>query len=267
MTQNITYKGSNIEFSVSGQGNVVVLLHGYIESLNIWEDFTEKLLEHNYKVISIDLPGHGNSDVIEEVHSMKMMADVVNEVLEELNVEKCVMVGHSMGGYVTMEFVENYSNKIKAFCLFNSLPFSDSEEKKNARDRLIKSIEQGKKVLLAKEHVSKTFATENKDKFVEEIGFLKIIAINTSDEGTIAALKGMKIRKNHKETFEKTKFPALWILGLKDNFISPRITQQIAESDKIDIVLLENAGHQGFIEEKEKSFDALNNFLEKCNYL
>ena len=56
MTQNITYKGSNIEFSVSGQGNVVVLLHGYIESLNIWEDFTEKLLEHNYKVISIDLP-------------------------------------------------------------------------------------------------------------------------------------------------------------------------------------------------------------------
>ena len=265
MTRNITYNGAKIEFSVSGQGTIIVLLHGYIESLNIWEDFTEKLLEHNYKVISIDLPGHGNSDVIAEVHSMKMMAEVVNEVLLELNVEKCVMVGHSMGGYVTMEFVENYSNKIHAYCLFNSVPFSDSDEKKNVRDRLIKSIEQGKKVLLAKEHVSKTFATENKDKFVEEKGFLKIIGINTSDEGTIAALKGMKIRKNHKETFEKTEIPVLWILGKKDNFISPEIIHQIAKSDKTDIVFLENSGHQGFIEEKERSFDVLNNFIKKFN--
>ncbi|MEA3452276.1 MAG: alpha/beta hydrolase [Bacteroidota bacterium] len=264
MNRNITYKKANIEFSESGQGNAIVLLHGYIESLNVWEDFSEKLLEQNYKVISIDLPGHGNSEVIDEVHTMKMMADVVNKVLEELNIEKCVMIGHSMGGYVTMEFVKNFKNKIQGFCLFNSVPFSDSDEKKTIRDRLVNSIEQGKKMLLAKEHVEKTFATINKDKFVLEKGFLKIIAINTSDKGTIAALKGMKLRKDFMETFENTELPVLWVLGRKDNFISPDIIKQITISDKIDIVFLEKSGHQGFIEEKEKSFDIINNFAKKC---
>lgn len=262
MHKNIKYKNKNIAYSVSGEGNAVVLLHGYIESLNVWDNFVE-LLNQKYKVIAIDLPGHGNSEVIGEISTMSIMADTVNAVLEEEQIKECVVIGHSMGGYVTMELVDQKNEKLKGFCLFHSTPFADTDEKKEVRDRLIKSIEQGKKILLAKEHVEKTFSKENTEKFIEEIGFLKIIAINTSDEGTIAALKGMKERKNYTESFEKTKLPSLLILGAKDNFIPSQIIDELSIPTQMNIEILSNSGHQGYIEEKDKSLKIIDKFLRK----
>lgn len=262
MHKNIKYKNKNIAYSVSGEGNAVIFLHGYIESLNVWDNFVE-LLNQKYKVIAIDLPGHGNSEVIGEISTMSIMADTVNAVLEEEQIKECVVIGHSMGGYVTMELVDQKNEKLKGFCLFHSTPFADTDEKKEVRDRLIKSIEQGKKILLAKEHVEKTFSKENTEKFIEEIGFLKIIAINTSDEGTIAALKGMKERKNYTESFEKTKLPSLLILGAKDNFIPSQIIDELSIPTQMNIEILSNSGHQGYIEEKDKSLKIIDKFLRK----
>lgn len=262
MHKNIKYKNKNIAYSVSGEGNAVIFLHGYIESLNVWDNFVE-LLNQKYKVIAIDLPGHGNSEVFGEISTMSIMADTVNAVLEEEQIKECVVIGHSMGGYVTMELVDQKNEKLKGFCLFHSTPFADTDEKKEVRDRLIKSIEQGKKILLAKEHVEKTFSKENTEKFIEEIGFLKIIAINTSDEGTIAALKGMKERKNYTESFEKTKLPSLLILGAKDNFIPSQIIDELSIPTQMNIEILSNSGHQGYIEEKDKSLKIIDKFLRK----
>ncbi len=262
MYKTIQFKDKNIAYSIVGQGETIILLHGYLESLHVWESFTEKL-KSNYQIIAIDLPGHGNSDLTEEKLTMELMADSVNAVIEELNIEKCFMIGHSMGGYVTMEFVEKYKDKLQGFCLFHSSPFSDSEEKKKIRDRIITSIEQGKKIILAKEHVEKTFATENKDKFIQEKGFLKIIAINTTDQGTISALRAMKTRKNQKINLEKTDLPVLWILGEKDNFISPKITTKLSLPEQIKIEYLKKSGHQGYIEEEEKSVEIIKKFMEK----
>lgn len=262
MHKNIKYKNKNISYAISGEGNVVVFLHGYIESLNVWDNFIE-LLNRKYKVITIDLPGHGNSEIFGEISTMSIMAEAVNAVLKEEQIKECVVIGHSMGGYVTMELVDQKNEKLKGFCLFHSSPFADSEEKKEVRDRLIKSIEQGKKIPLAKEHVEKTFSQENTANFIEEIGFLKIIAINTSDQGTIAALKGMKERKNYKESFEKTKLPSLLILGTKDNFIPPQIVDELTIPSQMEVKILTNSGHQGYIEEKAISLEIVDEFLRK----
>lgn len=258
--KQVKFQDKTIEYIVKGQGETIVLLHGYIESLNVWDNFANELSK-NYKIIAIDLPGHGNSDVIEEVHSMELMAKVVKYILDTEKIEKCNLIGHSMGGYVTMQFLEMYPEMLKTACLFHSTPFADDDERKKIRDQIIEAIKAGKRVLLAKEHVEKTFAPENINKFAPEIGFLKVIAVNTSNEGTIAALKGMKIRKNHSETFTGSQIPILWLLGAKDNFIPLDSKDKIQTPKNSEIFVLQNSGHQGFIEEPEISINKIINFI------
>jgi len=261
MYDKIKYNGGQISYSDTGKGFPIVLLHGYLESSVVWEKFAQKFEETN-RIIAIDLPGHGNSESISNIHTMKYMADSVNAVLDHLNIDKCFMVGHSMGGYVTMEFLNNYPQKLKAICLFHSTPFADNEEKKQIRTRLIEAIEAGKHVSLAKEHVEKTFAKENLEKFVQEIGFLKIIAINTKPEGNIAALKGMRERQDFTKQFEQIKIPSLWILGKKDNFIDIEILKKVKLTNT-KVKILTNSGHQGYIEEEKESVEIIKEFLNE----
>ena len=261
MIQTIPFKETTIRFFEEGQGEAVVLLHGYLESLDVWEDFSTELSKE-YHVISIDLLGHGKSGTISETHSMELMADAVNDVLTHLNIEKCTLIGHSMGGYVTLAFLENYPEKLNAFSLFHSTPMADNEVKKSEREIVIKELESGKKVEICKAHVPKTFANENIAKFVREIGFGKIIALNTPLEGIIAALNGMKTRKNYSELLKNTKTPFLYILGKKDNFIPASILKHFSLPENNSLLILENSGHQGYIEEKEKSLIEIKKFLK-----
>ena len=259
-TQKLKYKGKNIEFSKLGSGKTIVLLHGYLESLNVWDSFAEKL-HKNFQIIAIDLPGHGNSSVFNITHSMELMAETVNEVVNFLEIDKFTLIGHSMGGYVAMEYVAKYPQKIEKFCLFHSTPFADSDEKIKERERIIELIKQGKKIQLAKNHVEKTFANENLSKYEQIIGFMKIIAINTPDEGVIATLNGMKTRQNHYETLKNTPIQCLWILGKKDNFININNLSKIKIPKNCKLKILENSGHQGYIEEEEKSIQIIKEFI------
>ena len=105
MTQNIKYKNISIRFREEGEGEPIILLHGYLESLNIWDEFLEELSKR-FRVVSIDLLGHGKTGNIGQIHTMDMMADAVNFVLVHLDISKCTMIGHSMGGYVTLAFLQ-----------------------------------------------------------------------------------------------------------------------------------------------------------------
>jgi len=262
MIKNIDFQNTTIRFEDKGEGKTVVLLHGYLESLDIWDSFADELSE-NYRVITIDLLGHGKSGVVSETHSMELMADAVFEVVKYLEIEKCTLIGHSMGGYVAMAFLEKYETYLEGLSLFHSTPLSDSEPTKILREKTISEIRNGKKIEICKNHVPKTFAKNNTEKYIQEIGFGKIIALNTPDEGIIAALNGMKQRKNRVELLKNTKIPFLYILGKKDNFIPSNILSHFELPCSATIGVLDNSGHQGYIEEKNKSLKIVSNFLKK----
>ena len=264
MLQTIPYKNTTLRFYEEGEGYPIILLHGYLESLDIWDGFSEELSKE-YRIISIDLLGHGKSGIIDEVHTMEMFADAVFAILKYLQIEKCTMLGHSMGGYVTLAFLEKYSEYLDAFSLFHSTPMADNEIKKTKRDSIIAEIKNKKRIIICKAHVPQTFAKDNRTKFIQEIGFAKIIAINTPEEGIIAALKGMKKRKNYSELLKNTKLPFLYFLGMKDNFISAKILKHFSTPTKTTIITLEHSGHQGYIEEKEITIKATLEFLKKNN--
>jgi len=256
----IKFKEKKIEYTKKGNGKAIVFLHGYLESSIVWEQ-VENYLSKNYTTISIDLPGHGNSELIEEIETMELMAETINEVLENEKISEATIIGHSMGGYVALEFYSKYTNKVSGLCLFHSTPFADDQQRKEYRSQVIELIKAGKHITLAKEHVEKTFAKSNLEKFQQEIGFLKVVAVNTKPQTAIATLEGMKIRKDHSKTFENISKKALWILGTEDNFIPIDVTSKVQLPKNVKVQKLEKVGHQGHIENFTKTIEILTEFI------
>ncbi|MCK4663735.1 MAG: alpha/beta hydrolase [Bacteroidales bacterium] len=255
------FNNINIRYREKGKGKTIVLLHGYLESLDVWEDFSNELSK-NFRVISIDLLGHGQSGIYDETHTMEIMAEFVNFILNKLNVDKCFLVGHSMGGYVTLAFADKYPEKLISFSLFHSSPFADNDEKMANRKREIELIKQGKKQQLININIPKTFADSNLNLFKNEIEKNKSIAANTPDNGIIATLKGMALRTDKQHVLKNSKVPILLIIGKKDNYIPFEVGIKIAGiSNSIKPVVFENSGHMGFIEEKDKAVKIISEFV------
>lgn len=264
MTDTVNFKNAIVRYKQEGSGAAVVLLHGYLESLDIWNKFSDQL-SGKFSVISIDLPGHGQSGILSDTHTMELMAEAVEAVLNKLQIDKCVLIGHSMGGYVTMAFAGLFNERLYGYSLFHSTPFADNQEKKQNRDREIDLVNQGKKDLIFKTNVPKAFADDNHEILKSEIERAIEIAYNTPDEGMKAVLEGMKLRFDRHEEFTNSKIPLLLILGKKDNYISfDVIKEKITPGKNGEIFVLQNSGHMGFIEEPVKSFAAVTAFVEKC---
>jgi pimeloyl-ACP methyl ester carboxylesterase len=261
MKKEIWNMDVKVTFRDEGQGTPVVFLHGYLESSEIWHSFTRGLSGYG-RIISIDLPGHGESGVAAEVHTMEFMADVVQRVLDHLAVEQCILVGHSMGGYVALAFLEAYADRLKALSLFHSHPLADTPETRANREREIELVREGKKELICNVNIPKAFATDNLEKYRDEVGFAREIAHGTPGPGIIAVLKGMMKRHDYRETLSNCPVPFLWILGKKDNYIDyEAVLEKVTLPEKGTLTLLDHSGHMGFIEEKEKSSDIMMDFI------
>ncbi|HLA56688.1 MAG TPA: alpha/beta fold hydrolase, partial [Flavobacterium sp.] len=139
--KTLHYKNISINYSDTGKGTAVVLLHGFLENAKMWDDFVPELSK-KYRVITIDLLGHGQTDSLGYVHSMEDNADAVHAVLSELRVRKAIFAGHSMGGYVALAYAELYPEFMKGLALVNSTSKADSAERKENRDRAIKAVKQ-----------------------------------------------------------------------------------------------------------------------------
>ncbi|MCF8378968.1 MAG: alpha/beta hydrolase [Bacteroidales bacterium] len=263
--QFVDFKNTRIRYKCLGNSNnpSVILLHGYLESLSIWDGFAEKLSE-NFFVVMPDIPGHGESEIFSPVHSMDNLAEAVCFVSDSLALKKTHIVGHSMGGYVAMAFRELFASSVISCVLFHSTCFSDTPEKRKNRDREIMLIKKGKKELIVNTNIPRAFADDNLNVFHHEIEQAKEIALKTSDEGIISILNGMKARPDRCDLLKDDNIPTLIIAGEKDNYIPIDVIPKLQEMGKnIEVEILKNSGHMGFIEERERSVEVLIRFFEK----
>jgi pimeloyl-ACP methyl ester carboxylesterase len=193
---------------------------------------------------------------------MEFLAGAVKGLLVNLNINKIFLTGHSMGGYVVLAFLELFPELLRGYCLFHSHPFADSSETLQKRETQIKIVRSGKKYLIYPESISTMFATGNLDKFREALQRSKDIAATIRDEGIIAVLNGMMRRPSRLEFMEKGKVPCLWILGKQDNYISCETVQSMVKLPvNAKVVILENSGHMGFVEEEDLSVKILEDFI------
>ncbi|MBN2681593.1 MAG: alpha/beta fold hydrolase, partial [Bacteroidales bacterium] len=207
-----------LNYKTSGEGETIVFLHGYLESMEIWNQ-TFLSLKEKCKIILIDLPGHGKSPVFSNIHSMDFMAEKVNEVLEIEKVEKISLFGHSMGGYVALAFAALFPEKLNKLVTIHSHPFADGEEKLKDRTREVELILSGKKQLIFSVSIPRLYADINLDAMKEKIDFSKRIADEMQEDAIAAALEGMKLRTDKTEIFSDKRFQKHIIIGRHDNLI------------------------------------------------
>lgn len=239
----------------------VVLLHGYLESMFVWESFVP-LLYRSVRVVTLDLPGHGISEVKGEIHTMDYLARVVRDMLLGLGIARCTLVGHSMGGYVALAFCEHYPEMLDGLVLLSSTPNPDTEDKRAARMREIALVKAGKKEALAKVAPEAGFAAENRSRMQDCIDDLTEQVFLTEDAGIEALLRGMAERRDQNEMLRRTEVPVLLILGCRDEYLpEPAAGQLIADHPEARVVRLEHAGHMGFLEEPEKTAKAILDFI------
>lgn len=241
----IFYKNTRIFYGTKGTGNPIVLLHGFLESSNIWRPYISEL-STNRQVIWIDLPGHGQSGNISKVHSMELMADVVYKVLQHLQIKKAAMVGHSLGGYVCLAFCEFHPTMTSSLILMNSTPEEDSEERKENRKRAIKLIYRNKEAYI-KMAISNLLTPENNQKFEKDLGEIKNEALHFSSEGITAALEGMKIRTDRFEVLKNFSRQKIIIAGEKDPVLDFKTLKIIALETGCEIISLPD-GHLSYLE-------------------
>lgn len=263
--QTIQFQGKTINFKIQGEGETVVLLHGFLESLSIWNTFSQELAR-DFQVFSIDLPGHGQSDTISSIHSMELMAEVVHEVLILNRVDRCAIIGHSMGGYVTLEFAARYPEMTAAISLFHSGALPDTDEAKTNRDRTIEIVKKNHQHFIS-QFIPELFAPSNRERISLEIEQLKEIASKTTSDGIIAALSGMKMRKSHLHTLLSMKCPVLFIGGKQDPRIPvDKLLSQAMLPMHAEVLLIEGCGHMGYLENEETTLKAIKHFAERILY-
>ena len=239
----------------------VVLLHGYLESLLVWDDFAG-LLAKQLRVVTVDLPGHGISVVNGEIHTMEFLADTVAAGVRALGIERCTVVGHSMGGYVALALCERHPDLLEGLVLLSSTPNADTPEKQENRRREIELVRAGRKELLARIAPEAGFAEENRRRMRDAIADLTEQVFLTEEAGIIALLNGMIERKDRNELLRTTGVPVCFILGRKDGYIPVEVAERmVAEHPEAQVFWLENSGHMGFLEEPEAAAAALLAFV------
>lgn len=263
MKGKIRFKGGNIHYQDSGSGNAIVLLHGFLESMKIW-DFFATALSGSFRVISVDLPGFGKSENISPVHTMELMAQCVKAVLHELSVPECVMVGHSMGGYTALSFALQFPEMLKGLLLFHSQAGADSPEAKANRERAT-AVVRAEHHLYIKNFIPTLFASGNVKIYFKEIEELMDDADSVSKETIVAALEGMKMRNDSQHLLSDLDIPICFIIGKNDSRIHYReVLYQASLPKHSEVLLLGDTGHMGFIEAKETTFRVLRDFCRRC---
>lgn len=256
----ITYKNTRISYTDQGKGTAVVLLHGFLENKTMWANYTDTLAKTN-RVITVDLLGHGETESLGYVHAMEDQADMIYAILISLRLRKVVFVGHSMGGYVALAFAELYPDYVKGLFLLNSTSRADSEERKVNRDRAILCVKQDY-TNFVRMSIANLFSEDNRERLAKEIEKTKKEALKTPLQGIVAALEGMKIRKDREVLLHFAPYPIQLVLGRKDPVLNYDDTINQIEGTKAELTTFPD-GHMSHIENEKELKKVLVDFLKK----
>ena len=262
MVQKTKFKGVDVGYTRHGVGECLVLLHGFLEDSSMWDGF---VADHSnqFDIITIDLLGHGSSDCTGYIHTMEVQAEAVLAVLKAENIERCAMIGHSMGGYVTLAFAVAYLELLTGFGLFHSTSYPDTEAKKKDRERAVKAI-MDHPDLFVELTMPRLFAPSRLAEMKAEIEAAIELAKAHSPQGIIANAKGMKERKDQSEFLRNSSVPVLFVQGNEDPVLSNELAEKQTQGcAHITTHFIDGVGHMGHSEAPEKCFKAISSFMNK----
>jgi pimeloyl-ACP methyl ester carboxylesterase len=313
MDKEIKIAGKKIFYRVYGIGKPVMLVHGFGETGDVWNNqaslnpskggtlaHTQNQIAENslleektrlsesqvsppvgggdlegadkFMFIIPDLPGSGRSEMIDDM-SMEGMAEVLKAILDTESSQippptggggGASMIGHSMGGYITLAFVEKYEGLLRSFGLFHSSAFADTEEKITARRKGIEFIKEHGAFEFLKNATPNLFSQRSKDELPELIGQFVQSLNNFSPESLVSYYESMIKRPDRTQVLKNTRMPVLFIMGEHDNAVPLQDGLKLCHlPEKSYFHVLHQSGHMGMLEETEKSNRLLEEFLNE----
>ncbi len=262
MDKWITFKGGRCFYKAEGKGKVVMLVHGFIEEGGMWDGMLAGL-KKNYKVIVPDLPGFGKSGLTDVDLSMELYAEYLYEILQAEKVTGLILLGHSMGGYVVLNFAERYGDMIAGFGLVNSHCFEDTEQKKTNRLKGIEFIQRNGTQFFIRELYNSIFNEAFKKKNRKLIDALIEKALKYTPAASMQASAAMMNRKDKCEVLKNAKVPVLFINGEEDESAPMAYTLRQASYPPIaDFNLFAKCKHMSVFERKPETLKIIEAF---CN--
>lgn len=245
------------------KGIPLVLLHGFCEDSTLWAPVLPRL--RGIPVIRIDLPGFGGS-APPLAPEMAVYADVVCAVLNELGIARCVLAGHSMGGYVALEFAAQHPERLAGLGLVHAHPFADTPERRENRRRGIQMVHARKKHLYVAQLFPGLFAPAFAQAHPKTVDALIRNGRRQPVAGIVAALKSMMNRADHTATLGTLPCPALFLLGQQDAIVPPAQALGAAALPRVaDVHLLPDVGHMGMFEAPDRTAEILSGFWRFCS--
>ncbi|MCW5906718.1 MAG: alpha/beta hydrolase [Chitinophagales bacterium] len=251
-----------MHYKVSGKGKAVVLVHGFMEEGSMWNDVV-RALSKSHKVIVPDLEGFGNSPLKHSSAklSMEKYADDVFEMLQKEKVKKCIMLGHSMGGYITLHFAEKHPAMLSAFGLLNSHCFEDTPEKKANRQKTIEFVRKNGTKHFVRELYHVIFHESYQKKNKKLIDSLIAKALKYSPEAVMLATEAMMKRKGKEEVLKSAKVPVLLVNGKEDPAAPFELTlKQASFPAEAHIHLFADSAHMSVFERKKETIRIVKDF-------
>lgn len=260
----VDYNHKKIFYRTEGKGKPVLLLHGFAENGNIWNQQI-KSLKNKCLLIIPDLPGSGNSEMLNDSASLENFADIIKVIYDEeiaKNSNQFCMIGHSMGGYVTLAFAQKYESLLNSFGLFHSSAFADNSEKIAARIKGIEFIQKNGSIPFLKTSIPNLFSEKTKLENPAFIGKLFDLSKDIPPDALIQYYEAMIARPDRVSVLETFKKPVLFIIGKNDNAVPLQASLKQCPVPSISIIhILQNSGHMGMWEEEHLTNNYLANFL------
>lgn len=255
---------SSIFYSDSGRGLPIVFLHGYCETSSIWNEFKNHLSRRN-RVITVDLPGFGKSPRLNYAFSLMDIAAEIKQALDEKRINNFVLIGHSLGGYVSLALAKQFPFAVKGLGLFHSSVFQDTPEKKENRTKLIEFIKSNGVKSFIKTFVPSLFYEKNRRNFEEIIEELSSAAEKTSPEMVMEYARAMRDRESSVDFIKRFRKPVMFIIGEKDQSVPlKKSLEQAVMPTNSHVLRLREAAHMGMFENTPETLKFVQKFVAFC---
>ncbi len=253
-----------LAFQKIGDGPAVIFIHGYPLRKEMWNKQIAPVVNEGFKVITVDLRGHGESINLGAPETLSQMGDDIIELMDNLGIEKAIIGGMSMGGYITFDLAARYPERFLGAFFIATKAAGDPSEAKENRKKLIELIKEQGPQAVVDAYLEKLFAPETFHLNPIIVLKTKEWILSTPIETLIGAQKAMMDRKDRRDIIQNLNFPTLFIAGAKDSLIPLEVMEEEFKWAKDgELKIVKTAGHMANMEEPREVADILVGWINR----
>lgn len=263
-TGSFSYQHYSIPYTDTGTGKIIVLLHGFAETSHVWKK-QSPFLGNQFRVIAPEIPNVGAGFAPALLASIDLMADAVAALIQSISGEPVILLGHSMGGYITLAVAEKHPQLLQAFGLIHSTAFADTDEKRETRKKAISFIQKNGAAAFLQTTAAGLFSQQSGQQHPEWINEAVMMGSHFAPEVLMANYEAMMARPDRTNGLQGSKLPVLFIIGKEDKAVLPEdVMKQVHLPQVSYFHLLDNVGHMGMWEAADKVNSFIQKFIEDC---